>query len=87
MQAQAQTLVSDCGDEIDEGTVSDRVREMYLNDEKKVVFAEQDIGALGDLLAKMTHCQPEDRLPTHDILKHQWFVKVSSHDLPWNAAS
>ena len=72
---QAKVVVGDCDDEIDGGSLSDWLHEIYFNGMGKVEFSEDNIEQLGDLLTQMMRYRPEDRLSSQDILKHDWFKK------------
>jgi serine/threonine protein kinase len=74
---QAEVVVGGCGDDIDGGSLSSWLYETYYNVERKPEFTKEDLRQLGDLLSSMMCYLPEDRLSTHDILKHQWLVKNS----------
>ena len=72
---QADAIVGDCKDEIDEGSLTNWLYEIYFNGERRADFAEEDIKRLGDLLSKMMCYRPGHRLSTQDILRHEWFAK------------
>lgn len=56
---QADAIVGDCKDEIDEGSLTNWLCETYFYGERKADFAEEDIKRLGDLLTKMMRYHPE----------------------------
>lgn len=74
-RAEANTIIGNCKDDIDGGSLTDWLCEVYFNSERRLDFTEENIRRLGDLLTKMMCYQPEQRLSTQDILSHEWFAK------------
>jgi hypothetical protein len=64
-------------DNIDGGSLSSWLYETYYNVERKAEFTKEDLRQLGDLLSRVMCYLRADRMSTHDILKHEWFVKNS----------
>ncbi|KIW79310.1 hypothetical protein Z517_05922 [Fonsecaea pedrosoi CBS 271.37] len=78
-RSQAQVVVGECRDEIEGGSLSSWLGEVYFGNrstpERKAEFTQDDIKRLADLLSRMMCYLPENRMSTQYVLKHEWFAK------------
>lgn len=74
-KATANEIIGDTTADLDQRSVADWLHECYFDECRDPEFAEEDIRSLGDLIVKMMKYRPEDRLPTKEILEHEWFAK------------
>lgn len=60
-------------EDIESGTLSEWLYEIYSEGDKVAHFSEADLNTLGALLQSMMRYRPSDRPRASDLLLHPWF--------------